>query len=338
MPYTIFHPGNYYYEPFQDWFPSYGIFERSRPRPRHENSFFPRYFTTEMYPERCFETEYRRRQPTRSQRVSTKRNNPNKRRGSGSEDMKIEGGRLGQFARQQSGAKIDNRLKEECQPQNNLRLNEGLNEFKDIKKPGGGELEAISKITQNNSRISPTDESVKKEISSSKKEFFEEDNLEAASSEENEENLVKLCDVEEDKGNINKEETGEEFYEEKMGANSSSMKERKLKLIGEIGEEVKKLSEKVQELKGDEKMKELVYLEEMLTKCLLKLDDISTEGEEDVRKSRKGLVEKINCELQNVEEKIEVKRDILNVDVSKNLTRERSQTESDNHITLEVEI
>ena len=93
-----------------------------------------------------------------------------------------------------------------------------------------------------------------------------------------------------------------------MGVNSSAIKSEKLKLINEICAEVEVYSKQVDQLTDKEKEKHFVFLEEMLTKCLLKLDNISTDGFEEVRKSRKEIVEKINAKLQIIEEKLEIRQ------------------------------
>ena len=83
------------------------------------------------------------------------------------------------------------------------------------------------------------------------------------------------------------------------------VKQRKLGKIAEISAEVEKLSERVTAFQEKEKCKEYLYLEEMLMKCLLKLDEISTDGIMDVRKSRKKVASSASEWLKRLEEKLE---------------------------------
>ena len=64
------------------------------------------------------------------------------------------------------------------------------------------------------------------------------------------------------------------------------------------------LQERVNLFADKEKNLEYLTCEELLTKCLLKLDDVLTEGIEEVRLARKALVLQINNTLKQLEEKL----------------------------------
>lgn len=76
---------------------------------------------------------------------------------------------------------------------------------------------------------------------------------------------------------------------------------QKINTINKIKSEVKLLCEKVNSISFQSKEYEYLYCEEMLTKCLLELDDILTEGEESIKKARKELVLEINRALLELE-------------------------------------
>ena len=77
---------------------------------------------------------------------------------------------------------------------------------------------------------------------------------------------------------------------------------RKINNINEIKSDVKQLCKKVSNISLQSKEYEYLYLEEMLTKCLLKLDDILAEGEASIKKARKELVLEINRVLFELEQ------------------------------------
>lgn len=94
----------------------------------------------------------------------------------------------------------------------------------------------------------------------------------------------------------------------------NEMRERKLSIINEVLADVEKLSEQVETFTGKERCKEYLYLEEMFMKCLLKLDDISTDGIIDVRTSRKRVADLINHKLKYLEEKLECNSDLQDLE------------------------
>lgn len=83
--------------------------------------------------------------------------------------------------------------------------------------------------------------------------------------------------------------------------------EHKIELINIIKSEVKELQEKVESISTNDcsvKNYDYLYCEEMLVKCLLKLDGILTEGEEKIRTDRKNVVNEINKSLSCLEMKV----------------------------------
>lgn len=80
----------------------------------------------------------------------------------------------------------------------------------------------------------------------------------------------------------------------------------KLKTINQIQIEVEELFQKISQISTESKQYDYLYCEEMLTKCLLKLDDILANGEDTIRTARKRLVKEINKALSSLEEKRQV--------------------------------
>ena len=73
--------------------------------------------------------------------------------------------------------------------------------------------------------------------------------------------------------------------------------------LDKIMDNVRELDKKIQEFKGDKKSKEYRYLDEMLTRNLIKLDEIDSGGRDDVRKKRKESIQRINRFLSVLETK-----------------------------------
>ena len=68
--------------------------------------------------------------------------------------------------------------------------------------------------------------------------------------------------------------------------------------------EVDALTEQVRQYKGNSrKDKEYIYLDEMLTRELIKLDDIETEGKDNVRQARKQAIKSIQESISLLESK-----------------------------------
>ena len=71
-----------------------------------------------------------------------------------------------------------------------------------------------------------------------------------------------------------------------------------------IQEEINSLAEQVKNYKGNSrKDKEYIYLDEMLTRELIKLDDIETEGKDNVRQARKQAIRTIQETISLLESK-----------------------------------
>lgn len=76
-----------------------------------------------------------------------------------------------------------------------------------------------------------------------------------------------------------------------------------LKKLAEIQADVRKLVEQLEKFKGNKDSKEYKYLDEMLTRNLLKLDGLNLEGRDDVRQDRKQSIKDINRYLSILESK-----------------------------------
>lgn len=70
-----------------------------------------------------------------------------------------------------------------------------------------------------------------------------------------------------------------------------------------IKEDVSKLMEQVEQFTGKTKDKQYIYLDEMLTRNLLKLDDIDTQGQENIRVTRKEAIKCIQAAISLLETK-----------------------------------
>jgi hypothetical protein len=65
--------------------------------------------------------------------------------------------------------------------------------------------------------------------------------------------------------------------------------------------EVHELVEKVNTFKGEKNDKEYKQLDEWLTSSLLTLDDIDSDGDEDIREQRKEIIERIHHSIDKLE-------------------------------------
>ncbi|KAL6419873.1 hypothetical protein ACFW04_009722 [Cataglyphis niger] len=78
-----------------------------------------------------------------------------------------------------------------------------------------------------------------------------------------------------------------------------------LEKVAEVQKEVDNLAEQVRRYVGDSRQdKQYIYLDEMLTRELLKLDDIETEGRENVRQARKNTIKSIQDTISLLETKV----------------------------------
>lgn len=66
---------------------------------------------------------------------------------------------------------------------------------------------------------------------------------------------------------------------------------------------MKDLVGKVEEYKGGKKDREFLYLDEMLTRALLELDNVDPDGCDDVRQARRAVIKGINAAISKLEEK-----------------------------------
>ncbi|PVD32632.1 hypothetical protein C0Q70_08075 [Pomacea canaliculata] len=80
-----------------------------------------------------------------------------------------------------------------------------------------------------------------------------------------------------------------------------TVEERAFEIIDSVMKEVKSLEENVNSFKGLKKDRECKYLEEMLTRNLLKLDSVEANGHENIRQARKNAVRMIEAALDLLE-------------------------------------
>ncbi|CAG7716968.1 unnamed protein product [Allacma fusca] len=81
-----------------------------------------------------------------------------------------------------------------------------------------------------------------------------------------------------------------------------------LEKVEAISQDVKQLEKQVGEYTGTSKDKQYLCLDEELTRNLIKLDNIETEGKEDVRNARKACIKLIQKCISELEEKIAAKK------------------------------
>lgn len=87
---------------------------------------------------------------------------------------------------------------------------------------------------------------------------------------------------------------------------SKNYVEISLKKIEDILTEFKTYETGVLEFTGTSKDKQFRYLDEMLTRCMLRLDDIVTMGHEEIRLARKNAVKKVQASIDLLENKTSV--------------------------------
>ncbi|XP_035211547.1 BAG domain-containing protein Samui-like [Stegodyphus dumicola] len=103
--------------------------------------------------------------------------------------------------------------------------------------------------------------------------------------------------------NRNTSQTSETYEERKPRKNKFDSPS--LQQIAVILQNVEDLVVRVEAYNGTGRDKQFRFLDEMLTRCMLRLDDIDTEGREDIRSARKAAVR----EVQSCIDKLEAKAD-----------------------------
>ncbi|XP_076437925.1 BAG family molecular chaperone regulator 3-like [Babylonia areolata] len=84
-------------------------------------------------------------------------------------------------------------------------------------------------------------------------------------------------------------------------AKPKTAEERAFEIIDGVMREVKGLEEAVNTFRGGKRDKEYKYLEEMLTRSLLKLDSVEADGDDNIRQARKNSVRMIEAALDLLE-------------------------------------
>ncbi|XP_013784769.1 BAG domain-containing protein Samui-like [Limulus polyphemus] len=147
-------------------------------------------------------------------------------------------------------------------------------------------------------------------------------------------------------GNISSQEKKKAPVEQQYGgANSSSQHTSSqvsgpvdpLEQILAIQKELETLQQQVSDFSGTAKDKHYRYLDEMLTRCMLKLDNIETGGEENIRKARKAVVNKIQAAISQLDAKVTSPKnenghkELVETNVGKpsNSTEEKSNVEEE---------
>lgn len=73
--------------------------------------------------------------------------------------------------------------------------------------------------------------------------------------------------------------------------------------IAAVAGSVAEYSERVGKFTGGRKSKEFLYLDEMLTRALLQLDNVNPDGRQDVRQARRAVIKEINSSIAALEAK-----------------------------------
>ncbi|XP_074596524.1 uncharacterized protein LOC141851665 isoform X2 [Brevipalpus obovatus] len=102
---------------------------------------------------------------------------------------------------------------------------------------------------------------------------------------------------------------GSDHSNSQSQSNAKPSKERQpkdaLQSIREIDSEVMKLESQVEKFVGDKHDKQFKYLDEMLTRCMIKLDSIESGGRDEIRQARKAALVRIEKCLASLESKKE---------------------------------
>lgn len=114
------------------------------------------------------------------------------------------------------------------------------------------------------------------------------------------------------------------------GSEPVSCKEKvdTLKLIEGILADLKKLNAEIEKFDGTQKDKNYLFLDEMLTRCMIKLDDIDTEGKEELRKARKEAIKEVERCITLLESKVKSRKSVEQ-DVQMEEAQEMPQIEND---------
>ena len=81
-----------------------------------------------------------------------------------------------------------------------------------------------------------------------------------------------------------------------------------------VAEQVRELAEKVNVFNKNCSEKDYLYLDEMLTRCLIQLDDVEVEGKDDLRQARREVIKSIQKCISDLEVKAE--KQPMNADVT----------------------
>jgi hypothetical protein len=89
-----------------------------------------------------------------------------------------------------------------------------------------------------------------------------------------------------------------------------------LKLIQDIIEEVQNLEDEIKQFDGVDQDKQYKYIDEMLTRCMIRLDNIETEGKEDIRLARKRAINAVHQAVRMLETKVGRRPSVVEPDSS----------------------
>ncbi|XP_034935406.1 BAG domain-containing protein Samui isoform X2 [Chelonus insularis] len=103
-----------------------------------------------------------------------------------------------------------------------------------------------------------------------------------------------------------------------------------LEKVAAVQKEVDSLTEQVKQWNGNSrKDKQYIYLDEMLTRELIKLDDIETEGKENVRQARKNAIKSIQDSISLLESKAPLPAQNNETIVDQSITENQTEKQQD---------
>jgi len=112
-----------------------------------------------------------------------------------------------------------------------------------------------------------------------------------------------------------------------------------IEFINTILSDVEILDKYVKEFEGNNEDKRYRYLDEMLTRCIIKLDSIETEGKEDVRKARKEAIIAVHKCITDLEAKVKANTSAQRMAANQQNTStdETMQTETDSGQVMQTQ-
>lgn len=121
---------------------------------------------------------------------------------------------------------------------------------------------------------------------------------------------------------------------------TDGVKNKMTEAINRVREDIEKLKEIVEKFSGIKGDKQYMYLDEMLTRCLIALDNVYTEGNDELRAARRAVVVSVNNTIKRLEQIASgeiIKDDSINeITADEKTTEENNPTNNVNEATTEA--